>query len=876
MDANNNQYNVPVQQQDQKENQINLAELWFKILDKWYYFVIAVILALIVAFLVNRYATPKYEATTSLMIKPNNDVLNNIDMGTIMRGNNGQDFQNAIGTIQSFTMTKRTVKAMELYCDYYEKINFRNVDIYKENPFEVVLDPNQETQPTGVMIRVVLDSPTSCRISYSSKLGVPVYDYVDDVLLEEKVSVPARDDVKLAYGQWYDKDGMRFKIKLKQPWNKNLSKIDYAFSINDFDALAEVFNSTKIDLINKEASIVTIKFRHPNQKKAVDFVNMLCKIYIDQTFEEKNYLNVATINFVNSQISSIGDSLSRAEARKESFQHSSNTLNLTNDGQYLYNRTNDLQTKRAEEYTRQQYYVYLTEYLDKSDIDEGVASPAAMGVTDPVLNNLITSLSSAIIEHKTAVEKRTEKNPKTKELQIKIETIRKQIAESLKNLKNVSDINMRELQRQQNALQVQIDKLPTTERNMINIERQFKFNDQIYTFLYQKRSEAEIAKNAALPDHKVIDKALTGIKVSPKSSLNYLIAFLLGLLIPGLYVFVRYITKDTVDSKDDLTKISDNPVLGYIPEFPKEYNRMIVFDKPRSQITEAYRTIRTNIKYVFNDVKTDGGNVILVTSSMPGEGKSLTSFNISSVFSITGNKTLLVEYDLRKPRLHKMLNLNSAVGVSTYYIGQTTIDESVQHSEFDNLDVLCVGPVPPNPSEIVDSQKNKDLIKELRKRYDYVILDTPPVNLIADAQTLAKEADISLFVVRLGVTSSGILNVALTEMEQRSGVKVKFILNGIKTVMQKYGYGKGYGYGSYGYGYGYGGYGKSYGYGGYGKGGSYGYGYGYGDYLKEYSYGYFEDETSDLKRKKKSSSEGSSHSSDTEKKGGLFRRNKSK
>lgn len=146
-----------------------------------------------------------------------------------------------------------------------------------------------------------------------------------------------------------------------------------------------------------------------------------------------------------------------------------------------------------------------------------------------------------------------------------------------------------------------------------------------------------------------------------------------------------------MDSKDDLEKISDGPSMGYIPEFPPNYNRMVVFDKPRSQIAESYRSIRTNIKYAINEDTTDGANVILVTSSMPNEGKSLTSFNLASVFSIAGNKTLLVEYDLRKPRLHKMLKLNSSIGITTYYIGQTTVEESIQHSEFDNLDVLCVG-----------------------------------------------------------------------------------------------------------------------------------------------------------------------------------------
>ncbi len=835
-------------QQEQTENQINLSELWFNCLDKWYYFAIVVVLAMIIALFVNRFSTPKYEASTSLLIKTNDEILNSVNVEKLISNKNtNQDFQNAIGTIQSFTLTKRTIKAMGLYCNYYEKINLRNIDIYKDSPFEVVLDPLQQTQPTGINIKVKFVSNKVCEISYAGKIGSVVYDYALDKSLENKVSVPKREDVKLAYDTWYTKDGMKFKILLKQNWSEKLASTSYSFKINDLDALTTAYNTTKIDLINKEATIVTIKFRDQNKQKAVDFVNMLCKIYIDQTFEEKNHLNVATINFVNTQISSVGDSLAIAEARRENFQQAHNTLNLTNDGQYLYTKSNELEIKKAEEYTRQQYYKYLSDYLKKSELTEGIASPSVMGVEDLNLNNLINELTKAIIAYKTAVDKRTEKNPKTKELVVTLETLRKQISESLANLKNVSDINMRELQRQQNELQVEIDRLPSTERNMISLERQFKFNDEIYTFLYQKRSEAEIAKNAALPDHKVIDEARTAMQVFPKNSLNYLIALVLGLLLPALYIFLKYITKDTLDSKDDLTKISSNPIFGYIPEFPKEYSKMVVFDRPRSQITEAYRSIRTNIKYVLDSKNIEGGQCILVTSSMPSEGKSITSFNIASVMSILGSKTLLVEYDLRKPRLAKTLNLNGSIGISSYFIGETTIEQSIQHTDFDNLDVLLVGATPPNPSEIIDSQKNKDLLAELRQRYDYVILDTPPVNLITDAQVLAKLADISLYVVRLNYTSLSIMKSALSELEQNAGVKANFILNGVKTVMQKYGYGKnGKGYGGYG-GYGYG-YGNRYGYGKYGNN----YGYGYGDYIKEHSYGYFEDDKEDLKRHKHS------------------------
>lgn len=819
-----------------KERPINLAEIWFRIVDMWYLFAIVLVSALIIAFVVNRYSASRYESSATLLLKTNNDVLNTLDMQKgIMWSNSEKDFQNAIRVLQSYSIARETVKGMNLYCSYYQRINFRDVDIYKDSPFEVIPDLNTP-QPTGIKIGIRLLNDKKCEISYSGKQGVSMYDYMADDEVEQRQDIKTRD-VVLNYGDWYNKDGMHFKVLLKKDkWSPKFARVDYSFTMNNFKTMAYAYRGVGITRADDGSSIINISFQHENPQMAVDFVNTLCNIYIDQSFKEKNYLNVTTIDFVNQQLASIGDSLTQAEARKEAFQETHNTLNLTNDGQYLYEKTNELQQKRAEAYTRQKYYDYLEDYIEKAALDQGVASPSVMGVEDPVLTNLVKELSDVIILHKSALTKGSAKNPKTKDLELKIQTIRKQIAESLRNLQTVSSISRDELQRQQNELQYAINRLPSTERNMVNIQRQFKFNDQIYSFLYQKRSEAEIAKNAALPDHRVIDKAMTASKIYPKTAKNLIIALVLGLLLPAIYIIAKYLLKDTLSSKDDLVNISERPIIGYIPQFHDGANPMMVFNRPKSQITESYRTVRTNIKYILGQ-KTDeethigDAKVILTTSSMPSEGKTLTSLNIASVFSISSNKTLLMEYDLRKPRLHKSLGLDPIKGITSYYIGQHTPEEIVQKTEFDNLDVVCVGQVPPNPSEIIDSEKNRQLIATLKKQYDYIIIDTPPISLIADAQTLAKEADISLFVVRVGVTSMSILRTAIQEMEERGGKNLYFILNDIQNIMQKYGYGKG----SYGYGYGY----------GYGR--NYGYGYGNKYSYTNYSYGYFEDESGILR-----------------------------
>lgn len=784
---------------------INIMELLYKMLEKWHLFLIAIVVAIIVCIFITKYSTPLYEAKTTLLIKNNSNMMSNLsgNFGFNFYNQDIVNFQNEIGTIQSASMVKRTIKSLDLYVDYFQKSSFKYDDIYKDSPFEIVLD-FYNTQPTGIPIDIELIDKNKCLIAYEEQKNVPVYDYLQDKILSEFKDVSTSRTI-IRYGQWYIKDGMKFKVILKEPnnWEDELANIKYRFKINDMDALANSFNSTEIELINKESSIISIKFKNSNKHKATDFVNKLCEVYIDMTFEEKNHLNVATIDFVNSQINAISDSLAIAEARKEAFQQSNNTFNLTSDAEYLFEKANEFETKRAEETTKKAYYDYLTNYINQTDLNEGLVAPSTMGVDDPLLSKLVVSLTDLILEKQRLSTTLTPQSPKMKELLGQMETVRNQIKESLKNIQEVSQINENELNRQQNALQLEIDQLPTTHRNMINIERQFKYNDEIYNFLYTKRAEAEIAKNAALPDHKVIDKARFATKVYPRTATNFLLALIIGIAIPAAYILLRYFTKNTIDSKDDLEKLSTAPIIGFIPNFPADSNRLVVFDKPRSQISETFRSLRTNIKYILGN-ETDEGKIILITSSLPNDGKSLISVNVASIFAISGKKTLLIGYDLRKPSLHKIFGLNATHGLTSYMVGRYELDDVLQATEFNNFDVLVAGPVPPNPSELIDSDKNRALLKELKKRYDYIILDTPPVNLIADAQCLAKESDINLFVVRSEQTNKAAFKISLAELIERNDVKVHFVFNDIKTVAQKYGYGARYDKGYYDYGYGYG------------------------------------------------------------------------
>lgn len=822
MTENNNSNQRNIQQQDE-QSQINLKELMFKMLDNWHYFVICVIVAILIFFAISKFTIPRYQAKATMLIKSNESAFSQLSLLSNSFGTAKSNFQNEIGQIQSYSMAKRTIQALDLYVNYYQNSTFKKVEIYKESPFLVELD-RFKLQTVDFPINVKILSKDKVNISYNDKDNCNQYDYGQDILIGKSFGIKGKEKT-LNFGQWYEADGMKFRILLNEeiPFNSVYTKSDYSFVINNLDETARRFNSTNIDLINKESTIINISFDYPNQQKAIDYVNMLCKIYIDLTFEEKNYMNTSTIKFVDAQISNIADSLSKTERIREEFQIRNNTVDLGGDAKFLFDKANELESKRAEEYTKQQYYDYLDKYISQADMDDGVVAPAVMGVEDVLLNNLVKELTAKLTLKKSLALTTTPKNVEFQKISSEINSLKSQIEENIKSLKKVSNITTNELNRQINIFQTELNKLPSTQRNLINIERQFKFNDEIYTFLYQKRAEAEIARSSALPDHKIIDQARQALKVYPKTSLNLLIAVLLGLLVPALFIFIRYQLNNLIESKEDVEKVSKSPIIGYIPIIPEGGSKLVVFAKPKSQVTESFRSIRTNLKYI---VGKDKNQVILITSAMPSDGKSLISMNLASVISLAGHKTIIIGYDLRKPKLHTFFNLKNNVGVSTYLIGKNTLDEVIQHTEFNNLDIISPGPIPPNPSELIDSPENALLIQELRQRYDAIIFDTPPISLISDAVTLTKESDINIVVVRAGQTNKQIFYSTINDLENRDKVKFNFILNGLANSTSKYGYGN------------YGGYGKGYGY-----GNNYGYGYGYGYYD--------DDKISEEKRNKK-------------------------
>jgi len=359
----------------------------------------------------------------------------------------------------------------------------------------------------------------------------------------------------------------------------------------------------------------------------------------------------------------------------------------------------------------------------------------------------------------------------------------------------------------------ELGRLPGTERKLVSIQRDFDLNSTVYNFLLEKRAEAGIAKASNIAVNKIIDTAepYNATRIKPKTRQNYMLALILGLLLPAIAVVIIDLMNNKVIDKKDIEKVTKVPILGFISH--SSYgNEIPVVEKPGSTLSESFRSIRTSLKYLIPD---DKPAVISVTSTVSGEGKTFVAVNLAAIISLLGRKTLLIGLDLRKPRIHKILGLDNSVGMSTFLSGNTGYDKTVQKTRIENLWYASSGPVPPNPAELIERQTMADFVEEARKHFDYIIIDTPPVAIVTDALLLSRLTDVTLFVVRQRYTSRNTLSL-IDEIYRGHEIKNPGIVVNDISMSGYYGYGLRYGYTmgyNYGYNYGY----KYYGHIQYGK-----------------------------------------------------------
>ena len=792
-------------QYNEEEDSINIKVLIIKIASYWYLFAIGIILALVAGFIYNRYTPNVYQSSASVFIKEDKMGIDPTSMMTGLTFKSNINIDNEIGILQSYSLRERAINELEFFnVSYFVKGRVASRELYKSTPFNVELDYDT-LQVVGNKYEITfLDRERY--LLRSNEGGYGVYDYKKN----ENVGHIIMPDYEGTYrfGEWVNNGYNKFRIILNSNYNPIPDKEDnakYSFIIKSRMSLIAEMSNLSIAQSTKNSSILNLTIQGYNRQKITDYLNQLLNEYMERNLELKNLVSENTVIFIDEQLIGIQDSLNKAEVDLQIFREGNDFMDLEAQSIEMYNNLKDVEKRKSELELSIKYYQNLQEYITKNIDDlNTLIVPSAMGIQDQMLNKLVLELVALSSEKSKLMAISKEKNPMVQNIDEQIIQTKKLLLENISNMIHNTKVTILELENQITAYEEQIKQLPTTQRAYLGYERKFALNDELYKFLMQKRAEAQIVMASNSPDNSIIDEARVSRtrKVAPRSMTVYLVCLVFGCGIPAAFIFLKEILNTKILERSDIEKISKYPIIGQIPYIsPKDSqsSQTFVIDSPKSPVSEAFRSIRTNIEYI---VQGKEKCIFSVIADSPGIGKTYISINMASIYAMYGKKTVLIGMDLRKPRLYQEFDISNKTGVSSYLAGKASIDDIIQPSgKLPTLDIITAGPIPPNPAELIASDKCAQLFAELKERYDYIIVDTPPLLWVTDALLLMKHVDTSLYIVRQSVTNKKAFDLVIKDLEQRN-YNISLVVNGIN-YQGAYGYRYSYGYGGYGYGYGY-------------------------------------------------------------------------
>jgi tyrosine-protein kinase Etk/Wzc len=783
----------------QEEDNIDAGRFLSLFISNWFWFAGAFIIAVVFAYGINRYSEKVYSVSASMLIKDDqiggysssfSDV---IPGGDIFRSH--QNLVNEMGILRSYSLNYKVMEELPEFQVVYMAVGRRGIvetRMYKSSPFKVICS-SLDSQPQGVSVAVKILTEDKFLLTIDNEINSQYVEYSGEH----------------SFGERFNKFGFDFSIEKRFVGDKVFKEEgsnSYWFHFVGKEQLAlEYKNKLSVIPIEEEASLVTLSVYGPNANQEADYLNKLMDVYIRYGLENKNQTADSTISFIENQLLIIMDSLALAEKKLEVFRKDNRFIDISSEGNYIQNRLGQFESEKATFELQLRYYQYLDNYLESKDTAGSIISPSVMGITDQVLLRLVSEFSE--IQKQIAEVGYTLNREQSAYALInrQLEQTRLALKENVNNGLASLRLSIAEVNDRIVELEKDLSNLPSTERQLINIERDFDLNNTVYTYLLEKRSESEIARASNVSDNRIIDKAAwhsTSI-IKPQKKKNILIALIFGLVTPALALIILDFLNDKILDGKDVERRTKVPVIGYISHCEGNVD-LPVIEKPGSTLAESFRSIRTAIKYYVNDGEV---KVIGVTSTISSEGKSFVSSNLAAIIAMLGKKVLLVGLDLRKPKLYKIFDNIADVGMSTYLSGNSTYEEVIMSTNIDNLFLAPAGAIPPNPSELIESERMQIFMDRAKDEFEYIIFDTPPIGIVSDTMLLAPYVNINLFIVRQRYSSRNTLDLIDRLHKQDRFKNMVIVINDIK--LSGY-YGYGIRYGSYTDRYGYNYYGRGY------------------------------------------------------------------
>ena len=788
-----------------EEDNVDYKELLFRYIIHWPWFVASLLVCLIGAWGYLYFQTPVYQISASIMIKDDKKGgggsadLESLGLGGMMTST--QSIDNEIEVLRSKTILKEVVNNLELYITYYDEDEFPKKELYKASPIIVNLTAQEADNLPGVaMIDMKLTQEGGLDVNL--KVGLNEYNKHFDKL-------PAVLPTDVGTFGFALKDSLsNGKIE-----GQNITRNISAIVSQPFGVAKGYQGALTIAPTSKATSVATVSLVNTNIQRGQDFINKLMEMYNRNTNNDKNEVAQKTREFINERIQIIDEELGNTEDKLEAFKRNAGLTDISSDAQLAVSGNAEYEKKRVENGTQINLVRDLNKYINNPS-NEYEVLPSNIGLSDNGLTTQIDRYNELIIERKRLLRTSTESNPMIVNLDASIRVMKANVKAAIDGTLQGLLIVKADLDREASRFSRRISDAPGQERQYVSIARQQEIKAGLYLMLLQKREENAITLAATANNAKIIDEPVAeGGPVSPKPKTIYMIALVLGVGLPVGVIFLIGLTKFKIEGRGDVEKLTRLPIVGDVPLTAEKTGSIAVFENQNNLMSETFRNVRTNLQFMLGN----GQKVILVTSTVSGEGKSFISANLAISLSLLGKKVVIVGLDIRKPGLNKVFNISRKEQGITQYLSdpEKNLMDFVQLSDVSkSLYILPGGTVPPNPTELLARDGLDKAIETLKKNFDYVILDTAPVGMVTDTLLIGRVADLSVYVCRADYTRKAEFTLINELAENNKLPNLCTVINGLDLQKKKYGYY--YGYGKYG---------KYY---GYGK--RYGYGYGYGEH----------------------------------------------
>ncbi|PLY04746.1 MAG: capsular biosynthesis protein [Arcobacter sp.] len=763
-------------------DEIDLKQV-FKTITKYKFIILILALIFTIGSAVFAYVKPSvYFSTATIEVQEEKKGFNSSALKEAFTGA-GVNVENEMEVFKSRFLANRAASYLNLGTRYFTVHNFRKEEFYQNSPF-VVSQKFLDNMIYGKTFNLIPIDKNSFRLVIEARSK-----WSKDGILDELGVKPFKAVDLFSYDKVH-----KYNEEISTEWfNITVQKIskyensEYQFSFVHKSSFPNYFKTLSISQVSEFASVLRVNIQDSVSMRARDLINALFTAYKEQEKERKSEVANLSLDFIDAQLDEINKRLKTSEGKLENYKEVNEVINLsekaTNTSKKLTEYETQIQELSIEENILENLQQYILSNHNLSGLTVG-----SVNFADPSIAALVKKLTDLSTQRESLLIDYTELHPDIEKMSKTIASYKRSIKTALKN--NLRQIGQRKasLKSLINKYTKSLETLPKQEKELTRLTRHFAVNEKVYSFLLEKRAETAILKSSTISNARILDSAIIyPIPVKPKRMLIVLVGMILGIILGLAYAFIKEFLNDTVKNTDEIERYSSIPIYGVVPLNKNK--------KTQNIFLEAFRSIRTNLQFLPQNVSS---RVITITSSVSGEGKTTIVAKLAEIIAQTEKKVVVLDLDMRKASVHKEFDVDNILGLSNYLTGQKTLEEVIAKTEQENVDLITTGPLPPNPSELILTENMKTLIEELKEKYEYIIIDTPPVGLVTDALILMNYADISFVLVRANYTRKEFIKNLDRLAKEHSHNHIGMILNGVE-IGEKYGYGYGV---SYGYGYG--------------------------------------------------------------------------